>query len=113
MTGGRTDEVVDLFELAERLVAELAEHAAGRTARTVVSGSSLRTVVIALKEGTELAEHDAPTAGTLYCLSGRVSLDSGDRSQELGPGQLLPIPSVRHSVRAHADSAVLLTVALR
>ena len=102
-----------LTELAEHLIADLHNHRAGRTARTILSGSVMRATVIALKEGAELSEHDSPAAATLQVVKGRVTLHAGEREWTLAPGQLIPIPPQRHSVTAHADSAFLLTVALR
>ncbi|MGI8899579.1 MAG: LuxR family transcriptional regulator [Nocardioides sp.] len=105
--------MVVLAELADHLIADLAHHEAGRTARTVPTGDSLRATVIALKAGAELGEHDAPPAATLYCITGKVTLRSGERSLTVYPGQLVPIPPARHAVEAHVDSAILLTVALK
>lgn len=104
--------MVVLANLADALIADLHNHPAGRTAKTVLSGASMRAVVIALKNGAELAEHDAPPAATLYLITGKVTLRSGERDWPVYPGQLIPIPPQRHSVEAHADSAFLLTVAL-
>jgi quercetin dioxygenase-like cupin family protein len=105
--------MVVLSELAESLIADLPNHPAGRCARTILSGSVMRAVVIALREGAEMAEHDSPPAATLYVIKGRVTLRSGEKRQQVYPGQLVPIPPQRHAVEAHADSAILLTVALR
>ena len=106
-------EQVMLPELAEALLADLPNHPAGRAAKTVLSGTVMRAVVVALKEGVEMSEHDSPPAATLYLIKGRVTLQSGEREWPVAPGQLLPIPPQRHAVQAHADSAFLLTVALR
>jgi len=107
-----TPDMVVLSELADSLLAELRHHPAGRTARTILTGSAMRAVVIALREGSELAEHDAPRAATLYLIRGKVTLAAGEKDLTVYPGQLVPIPPQRHSVQAHADSAILLTVAL-
>ena len=109
----RDSEMVVLTELAEHLISELHNHPAGRTARTIVSGSVMRAVVIALADGSEMSEHDSPPAATLYVIKGKVTLRAGDRDWPLYAGQLVPIPPQRHSVEAHADSAILLTVSLR
>ena len=106
-------EMVVLSELAEALIADLRNHPAGRTAKTILSGTVMRAVVIALKEGAEMSEHDSPPAATLYVIKGKVTLRAGDREWPVYPGQLIPIPPQRHAVEAHADSAILLTVALR
>jgi quercetin dioxygenase-like cupin family protein len=106
-------EPVMLAELADDLVADLANHPAGRTARTILSGPVMRAVVIAIAEGAEMAEHDSPPAATLQVVRGHVTLRTGDRQWSALAGELVPIPPQRHSVVAHTDSAVLLTVALR
>jgi quercetin dioxygenase-like cupin family protein len=107
-----SDDVIDLARVALELVDELPGHRAGRVARTVQHGEAMRAVVIALRDSVELAEHEAPQAGTLQVLHGRVSLVAGDNSWTLSVGEMAPIPHRRHSVYAHEDSAVLLTVCL-
>ena len=106
-------ETLVLTELADELIADLPNHTAGRTARTVLSGSVMRAVVIALREGVEMAEHDSPNGATLYCVRGKVTLRTAGREWPVEPGQLIQVPPQRHAVEAHADSAILLTVALR
>jgi quercetin dioxygenase-like cupin family protein len=106
-------EMVVLSELADALIADLRNHPAGRTAKTILSGTVMRAVVIALKDGAEMSEHDSPPAATLYVIKGKVTLRASDRDWAVYPGQLIPIPPQRHSVQAHGDSAILLTVALR
>jgi quercetin dioxygenase-like cupin family protein len=106
-------ELVVLAELADALIADLPNHSAGRTAKTILSGTVMRAVVIALKDGAEMSEHDSPPGATLQVIKGKVTLRAGDRDRPVHAGQLVPIPPQRHSVEAHADSAILLTVALR
>ena len=108
-----TAELVSLPELADALLADLRNHPAGRAAKTILSGTVMRAVVIALKAGAEMAEHDSPPAATLQVLHGRVTLRAGERSWEITAGQLVPIPPQRHAVEAHEDSVLLLSVALR
>jgi quercetin dioxygenase-like cupin family protein len=108
-----TPEMVVLTELADTLIGDLHNHPAGRCARTILSGTVMRAVVIALKAGAQMNEHDSPPAATLYVVKGHVTLRAGDREWPVYAGQLIPIPPQRHSVEAHADSAFLLTVALR
>ena len=106
-------DTVVLGEVADELIADLPRHHAGRTARTLITGESLRATVIALADGNELAEHDAPHAATRQVLRGSVRLRAGDREWPLTEGQLATIPSERHSVHADSDTAFLLSVALR
>jgi quercetin dioxygenase-like cupin family protein len=105
-------ETVVLAEVADELIADLPQHHAGRTARTLFSGASQRATVIALAADTELAEHDGPRAATLLVVRGDVRLRTADQEWPLTAGQLAPIPAARHSVHADTDAAFLLTVAL-
>jgi quercetin dioxygenase-like cupin family protein len=105
--------MVVLSELAESLIADLPNHRANRTAKTVLSGSVMRATVVALQKGAEMAEHDSPTAATLYVIKGNITLRAGKREWTAYPGQLLAVPPQRHLVVAHSDAAFLLTVALR
>jgi quercetin dioxygenase-like cupin family protein len=71
----------------------------------------LRQTVIALHEGRQLDEHRSPGEATLYVISGRVQLESGDAAWSGWIGDLLIIPNARHTLKALEDSVVLLTVA--
>ncbi len=108
-----TPGLVELDELADALLADLANHPAGRAAKTIISGTVMRAVVVALEQGVEMSEHDSPPAATLHLLKGAVTLRAGEREWPIRPGQLMPVPPQRHSVEAHTDSVFLLTVALR
>jgi quercetin dioxygenase-like cupin family protein len=108
-----TENVLGLADLADSLIADLPNHKAGRTAKTVLSGSVMRAVVIALAEGADMNEHDSPTAATLYAITGEVTLSTSTSEWTIRPGELLTIPRQRHKVHARTDAAFLLTVALR
>ncbi|MGH3445248.1 MAG: cupin domain-containing protein [Nocardioidaceae bacterium] len=112
-TGHTGTATVVLTELADSLIVDLANHPSGRVARTILTGSVMRAAVIALKQGASMSEHDSPPAATLYVIRGHVTVRAGEREWTLTEGELIPIPPQRHGVQAHADSAVLLTVALR
>jgi quercetin dioxygenase-like cupin family protein len=85
----------------------------GRSAATVYGGHehTLRQTLIALRAGTTLAEHENPGEATVLVLRGRVRLHSGDEAWEGMAGDLLIVPSARHSLEALEDAAALLTVA--
>ncbi|ASR36131.1 hypothetical protein BAY61_15205 [Prauserella marina] len=108
----RTD-IISINALAAELLEEAREHHSSRAARTIVSGTSQRATVIAMAEGAELSEHEAPPAATLHVIVGRVKLHTAQREWRLTADDLVPIPPERHGLRATTDSAVLLTVALR
>ena len=105
------DDIIDLPSLAAELLDRARESSSGRAAKQVYAVGPLRAVVIGLTEGGQLAEHNAPPAATLQCVSGNARLVAGDRSWVVTPGQLVAIPPERHSVDALSDCALLLSVA--
>ena len=106
-------DVADLPSLAEETLGEARGQHARRAARTLVAGAAQRATLIALAKGAELTEHAAPPAATLYVITGQVRLYTHDQEWVLRAGHLAHIPPQRHALQALADSAVLLTVALR
>lgn len=104
---------LSLEALARELLERAAGASGGRTAETVVGGHEkvLRQVVMAMVEGSVLAEHANPGEASVYVLRGRVRLLAGDQSWEGRSGDLLLLPDSRHSLEALEDSAVLMTVA--
>jgi quercetin dioxygenase-like cupin family protein len=106
-------DVTQVDALANELLDQARGHHSRRTAKTLVTGTSLRVTLIALAEGAELAKHDAPAAATLYVVTGQVRLHTHDTEWTLDTGRLAAIPHQRHGLHAMTDAAVLLTVALR
>lgn len=104
-------DTTDLTALATALIDSAREGNSGKAAQQIFSSPVLKAVLIGLRSGSGLAEHNAPPAATLQCLSGRVRLYAQDREWILGPGQYAAVPPERHGVDALEDSAVLLTVA--
>ncbi len=86
----------------------------GRSAHTVVGGRGhvLRHLLLALLEGEELSDHEAPGEATLLVLRGRVTLGTGTASSTLVASQMVAIPDERHNLVAAEDSVVLLTTAV-
>ena len=97
------------------LSGETGASSGARAAQTVHGGheKALRQTVIALAKDAALAEHASPGEATVYVLHGRVTLKAGADSWEGREGDLLLVPDAPHSLTAHADSAVLLTVVKR
>lgn len=105
-------QTVDLATLAGDLVAEAHTASSRRAARTLVAVGKLRTTLIALAAGTELAEHENPGAATVQVLVGSAVLTADGQDIHVGAGSLAQIPDARHGLRADQDTVVLLTVAL-
>ncbi len=103
--------VIDLPSMATDLLKAARESSAGRSATAVFSASILKGMLIALVEGRQLAEHNAPPAATLQCLLGRARLWSADEAWLLEPGGYAAVPPARHGVDALSDCVLLLTVA--
>ena len=102
---------VDLQAMGTELLRTTSDgHDGGRAARTVLHEPGLRSTLIALRAGHELAEHDAPPAASLQVVLGSVRLVAGDEDVALAAGHLAPIPHERHALIADTDSVVLLTV---
>ena len=104
---------VSLDALARERLAEATSSSTGRSSETVVGGHEkvLRQTMLALRAGTELKEHENPGEATVHVLRGRVTLSAGDASWDGRSGDLLLVPDHRHSLVAHEDSVILLTVA--
>lgn len=97
-----------IFEIADETIrlAQAADH--GRHAELLISDGLLRQSVLALSEGTVLAEHNSPPAGSIQVLKGRIRV-TGEEPSTLDEGQLVVLTHFRHAVEALEDSAFLLT----
>lgn len=81
----------------------------GRSAELLVRDGVLRQSILALRSGTELAEHNSPHAASLQVLSGRVQVTGIDASGPLETGELVVLTHERHAVTALEDAVFLLT----
>ncbi|MDO8121370.1 cupin [Isoptericola sp. b490] len=97
-----------LPSLVETHLAAAQQDAHGRSAELVVHDGVLRQTVLALRSGTELAEHNSPHAASIQVLAGRVRV-TGMSPEELGVGEAVALTHDRHSVRALDDAVFLLT----
>lgn len=103
--------MVSLHALAAELLEQAAGNHARRASRTIIGGRdrTMRQTLIALADGSELAEHESPGEATLFAVSGSVELRAGNDTWSLSEGDFVEIPPVRHSVHAAGPAVFLLT----
>jgi quercetin dioxygenase-like cupin family protein len=96
-------EVLNLLTLRDNLP-QYETFAAARTA-------SLEVVRRFLAKGRKVPLHHAPGEITVQCLQGRVSFFVNNEPRELIPGDwLFLLPKQAHSLEAHEDSVVLISM---
>jgi len=104
---------LDLNREIEQLRAE-GRWQSGHTARTLAKYPDLRVVLIVMKAGGRLEKHQAEGRIVVQTLDGRIRFNTGERSVELAPGQMLTLErGITHEVEGILDSAFLLTIAWR
>jgi quercetin dioxygenase-like cupin family protein len=83
------------------------------TTKTLIKTTDLELIRLVLPAGKDIPTHQARGEITVQCLEGRVAFNASDKSQELVAGQLLYLPAGEpHSIRAHEDSSLLVTILL-
>ncbi|HEV7949971.1 MAG TPA: cupin domain-containing protein [Glaciihabitans sp.] len=104
---------VSIEALARQQLKLATDASSGRSASTIFGGheKALRQTLLALVKDTTLAEHESPGEATVYVVEGRVQLHAAGATWEARTGDLLIMPSARHSIDALEDSVLLMTVA--
>ena len=78
---------------------------------TLSRDNGLRTLLLHLKAGEQIPEHQTPGAITVHCLKGQATFVSGDERAELSPALLISLaPEISHSVFAQQDTLLLVTM---
>jgi quercetin dioxygenase-like cupin family protein len=102
----------DLPAAARDLRSDEAYERDGHTARTLVREHGLRIVLIVMKSGSTIAEHQSQGAVSIQTIAGDVRVVFAGRTVDLPAGQLSVLaPTLPHAVEAAADSTLLLTLA--
>lgn len=86
---------------------------AGVSAVTLARDEHVTVVLVALRKGSAMREHHAPSASTVAVLAGRVAFvaDREPRRTELGPGELAAFAAdLPHAIEALEDAAYLVTI---
>jgi quercetin dioxygenase-like cupin family protein len=65
----------------------------GRTARTLVKSGPLRLLLVAIKAGGEMQEHQAAGPTTIQTVRGRVTIAGGGVDHVLPQGEVLTLPA--------------------
>jgi quercetin dioxygenase-like cupin family protein len=102
----------DLSGELDRLRQEESWRRSGRNARTLVKEKNLRMVLMTMRGGIRVSEHQAAGRLVIQVLRGRLQLDVPDQSVDLHAGQLLALDfAVQYEITSHEESDVLLTLA--
>lgn len=93
-----------------QLLDSLGQH--GRKAVTLAKQPDLSIVLMAIRAGDRLAEHNAPGTVTIHVLQGHAKIHLPDEEIDAREGFLVQLADgLRHDVEAATDSLVLITVA--
>lgn len=84
----------------------------GRSSKTLAKYPDFRIVLVLMKAGTQMNEHQAEGRVSIHHLLGKIRIHLPDKKVSLSAGQLLVMDcGVLHDVEAVEESAFLLTIA--
>ncbi len=102
----------DLAAEARQIRAEEAWRRGEHNAKTLMKERDFRVVLVAVKSGGRMREHQAPGRLSIQTLSGQVRVHLQGRTVDLPVGHLLTLePGIPHDVEALSESDFLLTIA--
>ena len=100
-----------LTSMAEKLLEEATSAASGRASLTLAHGAEMTMVLVVLKAGTTLEDHQAPAAATVIALSGNIIFTTSGEKITLEQGEAVTFTAdVLHAVYASEDSAFLIVI---
>ncbi len=105
--------LINLSTERKRVRAQAGWEEHGHAATTLFKYPDLRAVLIGLKAGARLPEHQSEGRLSLQCLSGRVRVHTRDQEMELLAGHIVTMErGLPHSVEAYDESDLLLTIVM-
>ena len=100
-----------LMSMAEKLMGEATSATSGRASLTLAHGDEMTMVLVALKAGTTLEEHQAPAAATVITLSGSIIFTTSAEKITLEQGEAVTFTAdILHAVYASEDSIFLIVI---
>ena len=106
-----TTKAFPLISMAEKLMEEATSATSGRASLTLAHGDEMTMVLVALKAGTTLEDHQAPAAATVITLSGNIIFTTSGEKITLEQGEAVTFTAdVLHAVYASEDSAFLIVI---
>ena len=100
-----------LVSMAGKLMEEATSATSGRASLTLAHGSEMTLVLVALKAGTTLEEHQAPAAASVITLSGDIIFTTNAEKITLEQGEAVAFTAdALHAVYASEDSAFLIVI---
>ncbi len=101
----------DLADQADALRREEGWQKSGHSAKTLVKHRDLRTVLIAMKQGTLMAKHQTGGSISIAVLSGHLRIHVGRQTLDAPAGSLVALErALPHDVEAREDSTCVLAV---
>jgi quercetin dioxygenase-like cupin family protein len=97
--------------MAEKLMEEATSATSGRASLTLAHGAEMTMVLVVLKAGTTLEDHQAPAAANVIALSGNIIFTTSGEKITLEQGEAVTFTAdVLHAVYASEDSAFLIVI---
>jgi len=104
---------IDLSEERKRVRHQAGWNEHGHAATTLFKYPDVRAVLIGMKPGARMREHQTDGRVSLQCLSGRVRIHALDQVVDLTAGHIVTLEKqVPHDVEAIEECDLLLTVAI-
>ncbi len=102
---------VDVTAAAAKLRAAAQPSVSGHRHVALLKSGPLSVILFVFEQDGLLKEHQASGEVIIHVLAGQLSVAVAEDVFTLGPGELLSLaPGLRHSVRALAQSDMLLTI---